>query len=63
MSEALHLPLERLWFDFNYGGLAVSEDQLYSWSFPKIRKVYDWFKTQKKLEDDEVQRIKAKTKT
>lgn len=45
--------LDRLWFDFNYGGLAVTEFELLNWSYIKIRKMYDWFINQKKLEEKE----------
>lgn len=57
MNEALIFNLERLWFDFNYGGLAVTTDEMMNWSYAKIRRVYDWFVGQKKLEEKEFGKI------
>ena len=59
MSEPLIFHLESLWFDLNYGGLAVSETEFYNWSYEKLRFVNDRFLAQKKLEEQE---IKSKTK-
>lgn len=61
MNEALIVNLDRLWFDFNYGGLAVSESEMLGWEYFKIRKIIDWFTQQKKLEEEEIQKAKNKT--
>lgn len=53
MDESLITNLDRLWFDFNYGGLAVSKSELLSWSYTKIRTVVGWFFHQKKIEEAE----------
>lgn len=62
MKQALIVNLDRLWFDFNYGGLAVSKSEMLSWDYSKIRLITDWFTQQKKLEEKEIEKAKSKNR-
>ena len=58
MEESLVINLDRLWFDFNHGGLAASKSEILSWDYTKIRTIIDWFLHQKKLEEIEMKKAR-----
>lgn len=55
----LHADLEQVWFDLNYGGIVVSEEQFMHWTYDKIDRMYQRMITQKEVEEREMKSIRT----